>query len=109
MLNITRSIRQLTIVLFILFSNSAFAVDTFEEYGTVERIDKVSKSIILDGRRFLVDGSVMVAYKNSEEHLLNVLQVGDIISALGKRDALNNNIIISAEINIPYKGQAYDR
>lgn len=98
MLNLVKSIKLIPLFLFIVFASTATATDAFEEYGRVEYIDKVAKTILLDGRRFLVDGSVMVIYNGTEEHLLNALQEGDIITAVGKRDAMNNQIIETANI-----------
>ena len=88
----------LALLLTILFSTSVFANGEFEDIGKVQSISKVSKSIIISGRKMLVEGDVQVSFGNKKGHLLNIVEVGAFISVDGRIDNSDNFIITSANI-----------
>ena len=96
MLNKTKLLGCLPLVFTFLFVNISKADTTFEGVGTVNKVNKIAKIIILDGQRMLIDGNVQVTVNNTQHHLLNVLEEGALLTVSGIKDKMNNFIVTSS-------------
>lgn len=82
-----------------MFAGICSAGMTFEGVGTVNNINKVAKTITVDGQRMIVDGNVQVTVNNAQHHLLNVLKVGSLLTVSGIKDSMNNFIVTSSYLH----------